>query len=220
MEKPVRLRYLTTALLAVILVSACDFWPQDLAPLAESIKQQVSGETRALRVGGDVVLIDVANSPFYRKARPELEATATEIAEQAIALTTVPLESIVVTFHAGEISEDPEKEHEFIFLVMDGRPVLQPQFDIDATGPLSPEEVQAAVDRLGDSFSGEQKKCVSGEVEQRARAAGDPETLDPADFEFLPAETWNDLDAFGKRIILTGAITTQALFSCVRDAHD
>jgi len=216
----VRLRDLTTALLAVILVSACDFWPQDLAPLAESIEQQVSGETRALRVGGDIVLIDVSHSPLYRTARLDLEATATEIAEQAIAYVAVPLESIVITFHAGEISEDPENEHEFIFLVMDGRPVLQPQFDIDATGPLSPEEVQAAVDRLGDSFTGEQKTCVVREVEQQARDAGDPETLDPADFEFLPAETWNDLDAFGKRIILTGAITTQALFSCVRDAHD
>ena len=204
----------------MILVSACDFWPQDLAPLAESIEQQVSGETRALRVGGDIVLIDVSHSPLYRTARPDLEATATEIAEQAIAYVAVPLESIVITFHAGEISEDPENEHEFIFLVMDGRPVLQPQFDIDATGPLSPEEVQAAVDRLGDSFTGEQKTCVVREVEQQARDAGDPETLDPADFEFLPAETWNDLDAFGKRIILTGAITTQALFSCVRDAHD
>jgi hypothetical protein len=204
----------------VILVSACDFWPQDLAPLAESIEQQVSGETRALRVGGDIVLIDVSHSPLYRTARLDLEATATEIAEQAIAYVAVPLESIVITFHAGEISEDPENEHEFIFLVMDGRPVLQPQFDIDATGPLSPEEVQAAVDRLGDSFTGEQKKCVSGEVERRARAAGDPETLDPADFEFLPAETWNELDAFGRRIFLTAAITTQALFSCVRDAHD
>ena len=215
-----RLRDLTTALLAVILVSACDFWPQDLAPLAESIEQQVSGETRALRVGGDIVLIDVSHSPLYRTARLDLEATATEIAEQAIAYVAVPLESIVITFHAGEISEDPENEHEFIFLVMDGRPVLQPQFDIDATGPLSPEEVQAAVDRLGDSFTGEQKTCVVREVEQRARGAGDPETLDPADFEFLPAETWNELDAFGRRIILTGAITTQALFSCVRDAHD
>jgi len=216
----VRLRDVTTALLAVILVSACDFWPQDLAPLAKSIEQQVSGETRALRVGGDIVLIDVSHSPLYRTARPDLEATATEIAQQAIAYVAVPLESIVITFHAGEISEDPENEHEFIFLVMDGRPVLQPQFDIDATGPLSPEEVQAAVDRLGDSFTGEQKTCVVREVEQQARDAGDPETLDPADFEFLPAETWNELDAFGRRIFLTAAITTQALFSCVRDAHD
>ena len=50
----------------------------------------------------------------------------------------------------------------------------------------------------------------------RARDAGDPETLDPANVEFLTAETWDALDAFGKRLILTQAIITEALFLCAQ----
>lgn len=64
----------------------------------------------------------------------------------------------------------------------------------------------------------EQRVCVLGEIEKRAHVAGDPETLDPASVEFLSAvstDTWNALDAFGKRIILAQAITTKALFFCV-----
>jgi hypothetical protein len=51
-------------------------------------------------------------------------------------------------------------------------------------------------------------------VEKRAHVAGDPETPDPESVDLLSAETWNDLDVFGKRIILTQAVTTKALFVC------
>ena len=61
----------------------------------------------------------------------------------------------------------------------------------------------------------ERRECIRSEVTRLAQLAGDPETLDPASMEYLSAETWNLLDAFGKRIILTQAITTQALFECV-----
>ena len=90
------MRFLSTklVLLAAVLVSACDFWPRDLEPLAESVSRQVSGEATAWLLGGDVVVIDVTNSPLYRAVQPELEAQATAIAEQAIAFIEAPLESI------------------------------------------------------------------------------------------------------------------------------
>jgi len=215
-----RIPAFTFVVLAAILLGACDFWPKDLESLAESISRQVSGEATALRVAGDIVLIDVAGSPRYTAAPEELETLATEIAAQAIAAQDAPLESIVVTFHEGEGSADPEKMREFIFLVIEDRPVLQPYPDVEATGPLTPEEVQAAIGRLGDSLGEQQMACVRSEIEQRARLAGDPETLDPATFEFLTAETWGALDAFGKRLMLAVEITTTALFDCAGSAQD
>ena len=201
--------------LAAILVSACDLWPKDLQPLAESITKKVSGETTAWLVSGDIVVIDVAGSPLYRQSQPELEVLATEIAGQAIAFSATPLESIVITFHAGEVSEDPGKMREFVFLVRDNRPALQPNIDMSATGPLTSEEVKTQlIDRMDEPLTAEQEKCVLREVESLARDAGDPETLDPASVEFLPAESWNKLDAFGKRLILAQAIMTMALFDC------
>jgi len=197
-----------------MLVGACDFWPRDLEPLAESISGQASGETTAWLVAGDVVVIDVAGSPFYRQDPAELETLATDIAEQTVAYISAPLESIAVTFHEGEISENAEKRRQFIFLVTENHPVLQPYIDVDVTGPLTDEELQAAVDRMGESVTGEQRSCVLGEVERRARTAGDPETVDPASVEFLPAGNWDDLDAFARRLFLAQAITTKALFVC------
>lgn len=213
-----RIPSITFALLAVLLLSACDFWPRELKPLAESITQQVSGETTIWLVARDVVIIDVAGSPLYRTTRPELETVATDMAEQAITFTSSPLESIAITFHESGVSDDPEKMQEFIFLVMENRPVLQPNIDTDATGPLTPEEVHAAIDRLGTSLTENQKSCVLGEVQKLADVAGNPETLDPASVEFLSAttaETWSALDTFGKRIILSQAIISKALFVCV-----
>jgi hypothetical protein len=201
-------------LLVVLLVSACDFWPKDLESFAESISRQVSGETTAWLIAGDVVVIDVANSPLYREGQSELESLANDIAGQVIEHIATPPESILITFHEGEVSENPEKVREFIFLVMENRPVLQPYLDFDATGPLTHDEVQAAIDRLGDSLTGAQMECIREEVVKRAQAAGDPSMLDPASEEFLTAETWNMLDAFGKRLILAGAITSQAVFEC------
>jgi len=204
---PIKLMFLV-----VVLVSACDFWPKDLKPLAESISHQVSGETTAWLVGGDTVVINVAGSPRYRATQSELEAMATEIAGQAIGFAELPLEAIAITFYENAVSEDPEKMREFIFLVMENHPVLQPYLGVNATGPLTLDEVQAAVDRLGESVTGEQRECVLGEMEKRAQIAGDPETLDPAGMGLLSAETWNTLDTFGKRIILAQVITTKALF--------
>lgn len=211
-----RLLSITLLFLVAVLVSGCDFWPRDLKPLAESISQQVSGETTAWLIGGDVVVITVAGSALYQAAPSELEAQATEIADQAIRFIEAPLESIAITFYDGVVSDDREKRREFIFLVMENRPALQPYLDLDATGPLTLDEIQAALDRLGETLAGDQRKCVLEEAKKRAQDAGDPATLNPEDVEFLTAETWNVLDAFGKRLTLTAAITTKALFDCAQ----
>ena len=88
-------------------------------------------------------------------------------------------------------------------------------FIFDATGPLTLAEVQANFLRLMDEpVDDRQRDCVFGEIEGRARAAGDPEVLDPATVEFLPADGWGRLDASGRRLILTQAIVMKALFIC------
>ena len=90
-------------------------------------------------------------------------------------------------------------------------------FVFDATGPLTLDEIEANFLRLMDEpLSEEKRECVYGELEDRARAAGDPETLDPATVELLPAGEWDRLDPYGKRLILTQAITTKAFFTCNR----
>ena len=209
------------ALLVTLLLSACDLWPRELKPLAESIASQVNGETTAWLLGGDMVAIDVANAPGYRVPQSELEALAGGIAEQAIAYSDAPLESIVVTFHEGAVSDDPEKTREFVFLVTENRPVLQPSFDFDASGSLTTGEIQAAMERIEESYdelgkplAPEHRECLVAEMEQRSRDAGDPEKLDPANVEFLGEKSWHGLDAFGKRLFLAQAITTKALFAC------
>jgi hypothetical protein len=203
-------------ILVAVWVSACDFWPRELDSLAESISEQLSGKATAWLVGGDILVITVAGSPVFRAERSELEAQAIGIAKQAIASVSAPLESIAVTFYAGEISSDQENAREFIFLVFEDRPVLQPYLDVDVTGPLTRDEIEAAIERLGDILAGDQRECVREQVEERARNAGDPELLDPSNVEFLTAETWNELDAFGKRLIFMQAIMTIALFDCAR----
>lgn len=82
---------------------------------------------------------------------------------------------------------------EFIFLVMEKRPVLQPYLDLDATGPLTADEIEVAIDRLdeahdqfGEPLTGEYRKCVLAEAEKRAHDAGDPETLDPGAWSSCP----------------------------------
>ncbi len=86
---------------------------------------------------------------------------------------------------------------------------------LDATGPLTLAEVQAnLIDRMEDRLNKERRECVFREVAERARAAGDPEVLDPSTIEMLPTESWNQLDPFGRRVFLAQAITTKAFYAC------
>lgn len=116
--------------LAMAPVSGCDYWPEELRPLAESISRQVSGETIAWRVGRDVVVINVANSPLYHDQPEALETIATGLATQAIEYCEVTLESVAITFHEQGVSDDPGTMREYIFLVRDGRPGLLTDVDL------------------------------------------------------------------------------------------
>ena len=87
----------------------------------------------------------------------------------------------------------------------------------DATGPLTLAEIESNFFSFMDEpIEDERRECVFREVEDRARAAGDPETLEPSTVEFLPTDGWGRLDAAGKRLILTQAIVTKAFFVCNR----
>lgn len=204
------------SILIVLLLTGCDFWPKPLDSLATSIARQVSGETTAFLMGGDVVVIDVTGSPRFQDPLEELEALASELATQAQAAAGRPLESIIVTFQPGPDAPQPVRERDFIFVVQEGRPVLQPAFDVDATGPMTAEELDQAVGRIGDGLTPTQRACVAERLEASATAAGDPERLDPETVEFLSADTWAPLDPFGKRLILVQALATEAVFQCVQ----
>jgi hypothetical protein len=204
-------------LLTAIVVSGCDSWPRNLESFADSVAGQVSGDTTAWLVSGDVVVIDVANSPLYQSAPAELEAVATDIADQAIAFLPTPLESAVVTFHEGAASDDLGGTRTLVFLVLEDRPVLQPLLDLDATGPLTIQELEAQfIGPMDGTLTEAQRECVLEEAGKLAQIAGDPEAVDPASLDFLPAETWEPLDEYAKRLVLKQAITTEALFTCAR----
>lgn len=203
--------------LFVIALSACDFWPRDLEQLSGTITEQVGGKTTSWLVGGDVVVVSIEGSPIWSESLEVLEFEATEIATQAIGSVEVPLESIVITFYEGEATEQPEKMREFIFLVIDDSPVLQPAFDLAASGPMTVDELQTQfLDRMEGVVSDDQRACILNQAELLANRYGDPETLDPAEIEHLSNETWHLLDGFSKRLILGQAIITEASFSCIQ----
>lgn len=205
--------------LLLVLLSACGYWPEELEALASALTEQMSAETTAWRVGRDVVVIDVAGAPLFRASDSEAESAATEMAAQAIAYVEVPLSGVSITFHEREVSDEADRLREYVFLVQDGRPVLQPSLDFSATGPLTLEEIEANFLSLREQpLSEAREACLLREVEARAQAAGDPETLDPAAVELLPADSWQLLDAAGRRLILMQAITTKASFVCISSA--
>lgn len=91
---------------------------------------------------------------------------------------------------------------------------------IDATGPLTLEEVEANfLSRVDLDLSEQRRECVYREVEARARAAGDPETLDPATVEMLPAEQWGELHPHGRRLVLAAVISNRAISECWRNSQ-
>jgi hypothetical protein len=90
-------------------------------------------------------------------------------------------------------------------------------FVLDAKGPLTLEEVQTnLMDQMDEPFQEIRRECVYREIEERAQAAGDPETLDPATIELLPSEHWESVGAFGRRLVLAQAILTKAMFVCAQ----
>ena len=90
-------------------------------------------------------------------------------------------------------------------------------FILDARGPLTLEEVRAnLLNQTDETFQESRRECIYREIEERAQAAGDPETLDPATIELVPSEHWGSVGAFGRRLVLAQAILTKALFVCAQ----
>ena len=217
------------AALLALLLSACDWWPRGLEPLAESIGQELSGDTEAWLVGGDIAVINVAGSPAFEQPESELEALAMELAEQTIEFVESPLEAVTVTFYRNAMTDEGDDRTEFIFVVEDGQLVHTQLVDPDATGPLTDAELEASIDSFEAAYDGpddtwtlDQRDCVLREAKLRAAAAGDPESLDPAtvsSLESVSALTWNALDDFGRRLLLVQVITTEALFACISESN-
>jgi hypothetical protein len=91
-------------------------------------------------------------------------------------------------------------------------------FVLDAKGPLTLEEVKTNLMGQTDKpFQEIRRECIDREIEKRAQAAGDPETLDPATIELLATEHWKSVGAFGRRLLLAQAILTKALFVCAQE---
>jgi transposase InsO family protein len=97
---------------------------QGTGPLADSISDRVAGETKAWRIGGDVVVITLANSPPCLQAPDQPEAVAIGLAPQAIDCCESPIGSIAVTLHEKEIFDHLGTAREYLFPVRDGRPEL------------------------------------------------------------------------------------------------
>jgi len=88
---------------------------------------------------------------------------------------------------------------------------------LDATGPLTLHEIQANfLSFMDEPLTGMRQECVHREIEERASAAGDPESLNPETVELLRADGWDRLDAQDKRFELGEAIFTKALLDCIR----
>lgn len=202
-------------LMIALMLGGCDWWPQNLSSLEQSIARLTGGEVTAWRVSGDAVVISVEASNRFQEPDQVLEALATDIVAQALKAQTDPVESVIITFYQNQITDDPAQMRDYVYLVNDGIPVLQPDFDFYASGPLSTAELEMSLDQLGDAIAEDQRPCVLEQMQQRAKAAGDPETLAAESLPSLPAEQWQLLDAFGKRLILTQVITTDAMFACL-----
>lgn len=215
------------AVLVAMLVTACDWWPRDLESLAESISEELSGDTEAWLVNGDIAVINIVGSPAFEQPGPALEARALAIAEQAIEFVERPLEGVTVTFYRNALTDDGEDMADFVFIVEDGKPVQPLGLDLEASGPLTDAELEASIGAFDDAYEGpegswtpERRDCVLAEAKARAAAAGDPESLDPASvasLDGLNTLTWKTLDDFGRRLLLVQVITTEALFACVAE---
>ncbi len=93
-----------------------------------------------------------------------------------------------------------------------------PMFKVDrnGTGPLTMEELDIHLPRdMTRLMTDRMEACYFDMVEKLAAEAGDPETLDPSEFEFLEGvDNWHELTRFGRRLILAQAIGSWAMIYC------
>ena len=83
-------------------------------------------------------------------------------------------------------------------------------------GPLTLEELQVDIpEDLARMMTARERACYIEKIGELAEAAGDPETLDPADVAFLPTDgSWDELTFFGRRSLLAQAIVSRAITLC------
>ena len=92
------------------------------------------------------------------------------------------------------------------------------QVDKSATGPLTLEELQVnPPTNVAMWISDEAEACALQEIERLANEAGDPETLNPQDVEYLSRvdlEQWRSFSPHMRRVLLAQAITSRAYAAC------
>ncbi len=116
--------------------------------------------------------------------------------------------------HTGvqEPSKPPEQDDE--------ANAEKPFFTVDksATGPLTLAELQINFpDDMVRRMSDQERACFLGEAEKLALLAGDPATLDPAEFPFLgneDPERWARISPYMKRVLVAQAIVSWAFMPC------
>ncbi len=75
-------------------------------------------------LGGDVVVIEIENSPLFDSEQEVLQGIVSGFASEAIKAAGVPLESLIMTIYRNEMTDNPENYRQFIFLVEEDQPVL------------------------------------------------------------------------------------------------
>ena len=105
----------------------------------------------------------------------------------------------------------------FDILPTDEDPIFN--FDRNATGPLTMEELQINLpNQVEDHLSDAQEACFFDGVERLIVEAGDPEALDPASLPYLhSAKDWDKLTKRAHRAFLASAVINHALAECVYD---
>ena len=87
-----------------------------------------------------------------------------------------------------------------------------------ATGPLTLAELQINFpDDVARRMTAEERACFLREAEKLAQLAGDPATLDPADFPFLgnqDPERWQRIKPYTRRVLVAQAIVSWAFMPC------
>jgi len=90
------------------------------------------------------------------------------------------------------------------------------RIDKSARGPLTMPELQVNIPQeLDELYTESMRTCFLATIEDLARSAGDPETLDPSTVTFLPTDgSWQDLTRFHKRNLLAQSIISEAGVLC------
>lgn len=90
------------------------------------------------------------------------------------------------------------------------------RIDRNTRGPLTMRELQVNIPQELDAmYTESMRTCFLETVEDLARSAGDPETLDPSTVTLLPKDgSWQELTKFHRRNLLAQSIISEAGVIC------